>query len=88
MTESGNDAALLGRLRSLVQSAKTAHLRDRRSVLALETDIRLLRSELTRRCAALTDQMNHAGRQVTAINAYARTGSLARSHAQTRSPTE
>lgn len=88
MSESRNDEMLFGRLRRMVETAKTAHLRDRRSMLTLETDIRTLRAELTRRCAALTEQMNCAGRRTTALNAYARTISLARNHAPTRSPTE
>ena len=90
MLENGNDDKLFGRLRRLVESAKTAHLRDRRSILSLEADIRMLRAELNGRCAALTEQMNHAGRRATALNAYARTVSLARapSPAPSKTPTE
>ena len=79
MFESANEDELFGRLRHLVAAAKTVRQqRDRRSVLSLEADIRALRAELNRRCAVLTEQMKDAGARTTAINAYARTGFLAR----------
>lgn len=79
MSDNRNDEALFDSLRRLVAAAKTVRQqRDRRSVLSLEADIRALRAELNRRCAVLTAQMKDAGARTTAINAYARTGSLAR----------
>lgn len=78
MIDSRIDEMLLGRLRRLVETAKTAHLRDRRNVLSLETDIHALRTELTMRCAVLAEQMKDASARTKAIFAYARTGSLAR----------
>jgi hypothetical protein len=90
MSEPGNDEALFGRLRRLVATARTAHQRDRRKLLSLETDMRTLRTELTRHCDLLKEQMKDAGTRTMAISAYARTGSLARGlpHARPKQPTE
>jgi hypothetical protein len=71
------DDALFGRLRHLVQAAKTMQQRDRRSVLALAADIRRLRGELDARRQRLGEQMRAASTRTTAINAYARIRSMA-----------
>ena len=84
MSETRQDDALFGRLRRMIASATTAHQRDRRNVLSLECDIRMLRAELNQRCAVLTEQMKEVGTRTTAINAYARTGSLACGASQPR----
>lgn len=78
MFENANEEALFGRLHRLVAIARTIQRHDRRNVLSLQADIRALRAELNRRCTVLTQQMKDAGARTTAINAYARTGSLAR----------
>ncbi|UZE49961.1 hypothetical protein [Rhodopseudomonas sp. P2A-2r] len=78
MSDGGNDDVLFGRLRRLVATARTVQKRDRRNLLALENDIRAVRAELAQRCALLAQQMKDAGARTVAINAYARTGSLAR----------
>jgi hypothetical protein len=84
MSDNGNDEALFRRLRRMVATAKAAHQCDRRNLLSLESDIRALRTELTKRCAVLTEQMKEAGARTTALSAYARTGSIARGLPQAR----
>jgi hypothetical protein len=90
MGDRGNEEVLFGRLRRLVATARTIQQRDRRSVLVLQNDIRAVRAELTQRCAVLAQQMKDAGARTMAINAYARTGSLARGlpFAPYKQPTE
>jgi hypothetical protein len=90
MSDRGNEEVLFGRLRRLVATAGTVQQRDRRSVLVLQNDIRAVRAELTQRCAVLAQQMKDAGARTMAINAYARTGSLARGlpFAPYKQPTE
>jgi hypothetical protein len=90
MIDSKPDEALFDRLRRLVQTAKAMNQCDRRSVLAMEADIRTIRSELNKRCSVLTEQMRTAGARTMAISAYARTGSIARglSHMRPTYPTE
>ncbi|MET0968271.1 MAG: hypothetical protein ABWY18_03640 [Tardiphaga sp.] len=77
MRNDDQDDALFGRLRHLVQAAKTMQRRDRRSVLALEADIRMVRGELNARCRMLTEQMRAASTRTAAISAYARIGRMA-----------
>jgi hypothetical protein len=89
MRNDDNDHALLGRLRHLIHAARTMHQRDRRSVLALEADIRILRGALSARCDALTERMRAAGTRTAAISAYARIGSIARGpHIRLTTPTD
>lgn len=76
MRSDDKDDALFGRLRHLVQAAKTMQQRDRRRVLALAADIRLVRGQLAERRQMLNEQMRAASTRTTAISAYARTGSM------------
>jgi hypothetical protein len=83
MTDNPDDDALLGRLDRLVAMAKTirqpSQRQDRRLILALENDLRMLRTALGSRKDALAQKLNSAGAGSRAMSAYSRTASLARS---------
>jgi hypothetical protein len=83
MPDRESDEQLLRRLRRIVVAARAIGPGgDRRRVLALESDLRLVRAALNRRCGMLVDKMNEAGAQLRAVSAYARCASLRRDPAQ------
>jgi len=85
MIDSENDEELLFRLRRIVMAAKAARPHDdRRRLLALENDLRSLRSVLNERCSLLAKKMNAAGEQLSAVSAYARCASLRRDSSYVR----
>jgi hypothetical protein len=55
---------------------------DRRRLLALEGDLKALRSKLVERSAWLSHRMNTSNSQIKAISAYARGATLGRSRSK------
>jgi hypothetical protein len=83
MLDRESDEQLFHRLRRIVMAAKAVGPGgDRRRVLALENDLRLVRAVLNQRCGLLVQNMNEAGAQLNAVSAYARCASLRRDRAQ------
>lgn len=83
MSERDDDEHLFSKLRRIAMSVKTATpLDDRRRLLAMEADLRLLRDDLNRRCGLLARKMNQAGAQFNAASAYARCALLRRDPSQ------
>lgn len=79
MSDSDDGEHLFSRLRRIVMSVKTATpLDDRRRLLAMEADLRLVRDDLNQRCGLLARKMSQAGAQLNAVSAYARCASLRR----------
>lgn len=73
------DEQLFVRLRRIVIAAEAARPQDdRRRLLALQADVRLVRDGLDARCRILLEQMNANGRQLNAVSAYARCATLRR----------
>ncbi|ABD86442.1 hypothetical protein [Rhodopseudomonas palustris] len=85
MTDQAVDDPLLARLRRLTTAVRNATRQDdRRRLLALESELRAVRTGLSARCRALVENINAAGAQISAINAYARCASLGRGSSQGR----
>ena len=83
MPDSDDAEQLFSRLRRIALSVKTAtRLDDRRRLLALEVDLRLVRDGLSQRCGLLAKKMNEAGTHLNAVSAYARCASLRRDPSQ------
>ncbi|HEY0329026.1 MAG TPA: hypothetical protein VGC77_07975 [Rhodopseudomonas sp.] len=84
MTDQTGDDPLL-QLRRLATTVRNANRRDsRRRLLALESQVRAVRGELSARCRRLVEDINAAGAHISAINAYARCASLGRGSVQGR----
>jgi hypothetical protein len=71
------DDELFRRLTRLTATAKTITRSDRRVILSLESDLRLLRKALLARSDALSATMRTAGAGSRAVSAYSRVASLA-----------
>jgi hypothetical protein len=83
MPDRESDEQLFRQLRRIVMAAKAMRPGvDRRRLLALESDLRLVRAVLNGRCGLLVQRMNEAGAQLNAVSAYARCASLRRDRAQ------
>ena len=79
MLDRESDEQLFNRLRRVVMAVKTAAPHDdRRRLLALENDVRSLRTVLSQRCSQVVEKMNAAGERLSAVSAYARCASLRR----------
>ncbi len=77
MADEDIDEQLFSRLRRFVTAAGIARpLDDRRRLLALEADVRIVRDRLNARCGLLVQKMNATGRQLNAVSAYARCATL------------
>lgn len=77
MTETDNDPLML-RLAGLRAAANRIDSGDRRMILALRSDVQLLRDALHRRRDELARALNTAGAQNKAANAYSRMAAMAR----------
>jgi hypothetical protein len=77
MTGRDDDERVLMRLRRLGAAAEamTEH-DDRRRLLALESDLKLIREQLQDQCRRLSDQIKAASARTNAVTAYARCASL------------
>ena len=83
MPDSDDDEQLFSRLRRIAMSVKTATpLDDRRRLLAMEAELRLVRDGLNQRCGLLARKMSQAGAQLNAVSAYARCALLRRDPSQ------
>jgi hypothetical protein len=77
MLDRDSDEYLLAQLSRISAAAcKLTDRDDRRHILALESDLRLIRATLTARCDALAEKMNAASAQANAATAYARCATL------------
>ena len=76
MSSENHDDELFRRLERLMAMAKTIRRRDRRLVLSLESDLRVLRTALHLRSDALVQRLNIAGAGSKAVAAYSRIASL------------
>lgn len=81
MADDFGDDALFGQLDRLVATSKTIPRRDRRLVLALESDLRAVRAALQSRSDALAQKLNMAGARSQAVTAYSRNASMGRASA-------
>jgi hypothetical protein len=78
MADDTEDDALFGQLDRLVATSKAISRRDRRLVLALESDLRAVRTALQLRSDALAQKLNMAGTCNKAATAYSRIAFLGR----------
>lgn len=76
MSAENHDEELFRRLDRLIAAAKTIRRRDRRLILSLESDLRVLRTALHLRSDALVQRLNIAGTGSKAVAAYSRIASL------------
>lgn len=71
------DDELFHRLTRLVADAKANARRDRRVILSLQSDLRMLRKALLQRRDALSETMRKAGAGSKAVSAYSRVAAMA-----------